>query len=536
MAINSAQGKKERLPLLDMLTFSFGAFGKDAAGAVVGVYYMFFLTQVVSLNAAVVGGVFSAFRLIFAFVSPLAGTMIDNTKSKLGKYRPWIISGVSVCAVALFMMFVNVTAADAAKYVFYLSFYVIWELAGLILDISFWAFLPTITDNPGDRNNVVSFSKITSGIGMLVITAGAPFFFTYFFGSEFDPKGYFALAAITSALMLAGGFSVYFLNKERVKIPSATVKLKDLFKTLFDNDQLIAYFFSFLLINTGAALTTNFAIYFFAFDIGNMQYFSIFAVLAGLGQGIGLMTYPILAKRVPIKTILLISAISQLVGYAMMFLVVLIFNSNIVLLCISAVIALFAGGWIATASQSMLVDITDYGEYKLKNRTSGLVFSANTMQWRINSAIVVFALGISLSAAGINGVDVNGGELPEISIKGLWLIRFMMAGLPMLLIGGGLAVFLSKYTLNAREMARIQKELEIRRALVEEKKRRKEELKALSEQLREAKKAYRKDKWKKRLKSDKEHSFKREKKISVKRATKRMTDRKKNKEKSEKEK
>ena len=522
--------EKERLPLIDMVTFSMGAFGKDAGNTLVGVYYMFFLTQVLSLNAALVGVIFAISRLFFAFSSPIIGTLIDNTRTRIGKYRPWILSTVIIGSVALLFMFTNMSLVNAARYIFYLSFYVIWEIANLSLDISVWAFLPTITYNKEDRNKVTSFSKLSSGLGSGIIAAGAPFFLSYFFHSEFEPEGYFYLAIIAAFIMTLGGYLIFQLNKERVKIDSTFVKVKDLFKSLFQNDQLIAYLVSFLLINLAGSITGNFAIYFFAYDFGEMKYYGLFVILTGLGQGIGIFTYPLLAKRAPIRTILIISTISSILGYLLMLIIIVIFGVNsIILICSVAVLMLFSGGWLATASQSMLVDITDYGEYKLGNRTGSIIFSANTMMWRIISAMVILVLGISLSIAGLNGVDMNSGLIPEISLKGLWIIRIMMFGVPVLFITIGLIIFLSKYNLNAREMAVIQDSLAERYLKSEEKKQRKEEMKHLSEQLKEAKKAYKKNFWAKTFTStDKitpteRKSFRRVKKVSVDSAKKRMS-------------
>lgn len=516
--------REERLPLSDMVTFSLGAFGKDAGNALIGIYYMFFLTQVLSLNAAVVGSVFALTRLFSAFSSPLLGTLIDNTRTRIGKYRPWIMISVIVGAIALLTMFTNISATDATRYLFYLSFYVIWEFAALALDISIWAFLPTITHNSGDRAKVTSLAKIIAGLGNGVITAGTPFFLSFFFINEFEPRGYFFLSIIVSAIMIIGGLLVYLLNRERVRVDSDFIKLKDLFRTLLHNDQLIAYFVSFLLINMAGFLTGNFAVYFFAYDIGNIKYFGLFAILAGIGQGIGIMTYPALSSRIPIRTILIIATLSSVVGYIMMLAIVIIFGAtNIMLLCIVSILMLFSGGWIATASQSMLVDITDYGEYKLGNRTASVIFSANSMMWRFISSISIFALGICLNVAGINGVDVESGEVLAVSLKGIWLIRIMMLAVPVLLVIIGLIVFLYKYKLNAREMAFIQDSLAERHILAEEKKALREERKRLSKQLREAKRAYRKDYWSKKFTFSKSDDSRRTKKLSIERTKKRLS-------------
>jgi Na+/melibiose symporter-like transporter len=366
---------------------------------------------------------------------------------------------------------------------------------------------------------MTSLAKITSGMGSGLIAAGAPFILAFLYGTEYDPKGYFVLAAAVSVLMFLGGLFVYLWNRERVVIISDFISFKDLVRSIFQNDQLIAYFISFILINMAGALTNNFAVYFFAFDYGDLKYYGIFTIIAGLGQGIAVFTYPLIAKRLTVRAILIIATLSAVIGYALMMVIMVLFGAgNIIILCAVSALMLFSGGWLATASQSMLVDITDYGEYKLGNRTGSVIFSANTMMWRIIGSVIVLSLGLTLSAAGINGVNLQ-GDIPEIAPSGLWLLRTMMFGVPILFMSAGLIVFLKYYILNEKEMAKIQDSLDERREKAEEKRRLKEEIKLLKKKLKEEKRVTR---LKKKFKTE-HKSFKRTKKVSIERAKKRLS-------------
>ena len=97
----------KKLSFISKLSFGIGAFGKDAVYAIVGTYLMMYLTDYRGVAPAFVGGLFMVARIWDAFNDPFMGMIVDNTKSKWGKFRPWILIGTIMNAIVLVLLFAN---------------------------------------------------------------------------------------------------------------------------------------------------------------------------------------------------------------------------------------------------------------------------------------------------------------------------------------------------------------------------------------------------------------------------------------------
>ena len=103
------------MSILSKLCFGIGAFGKDAVYAIVGTYLMMYLTDYRSVAPAFVGTLFMVARIWDAFNDPFMGMVVDNTRTKWGKFRPWILIGTVMNAIVLVLLFLN-NGLEGQKY------------------------------------------------------------------------------------------------------------------------------------------------------------------------------------------------------------------------------------------------------------------------------------------------------------------------------------------------------------------------------------------------------------------------------------
>lgn len=195
----------------------------------INVYAMLFMTTFVGLNGVVVGFAFCAVRLISAIFDPFMATIVNNTKSKLGKYRPWLIIGSIFNAVTLLLLFVsfaqNPNFSTGVNYVYYLSMYLIWNISYTIVDVPFMSMLPSLADTTKEREAISSLSKLIGGFGGLIIGSGGQVLISTTFGAK-DPKSYLLVAGVGGVIFVTMMILSVVTLKERYDLPFQEISLK----------------------------------------------------------------------------------------------------------------------------------------------------------------------------------------------------------------------------------------------------------------------------------------------------------------------
>ena len=106
--LNYGGVKMEKVTAKEKYSYGIGAFGKDMVYAVVATYLMIFFTDEVGISSVFVGSLFFFSRFWDAINDPIMGLIVDNTKTKWGKFRPWILIGTLINAVVLIFLFLFV--------------------------------------------------------------------------------------------------------------------------------------------------------------------------------------------------------------------------------------------------------------------------------------------------------------------------------------------------------------------------------------------------------------------------------------------
>ena len=125
----------KRLSWISKISFGLGAFGKDAVYAIVSTGLLYFLTDIKGVAPAFVGTLFLVARIFDAINDPIMGVVVDNTRSKFGKFRPWIMIGTVLNSIVLVFLYLNIELSGMAYATYIAILYILWGMTYTIEDI-----------------------------------------------------------------------------------------------------------------------------------------------------------------------------------------------------------------------------------------------------------------------------------------------------------------------------------------------------------------------------------------------------------------
>ena len=453
-----------KLSFREKYSYGIGAFGKDLVYAFVATYLMMFFTDEVGLSSVFVGGLFFVSRFWDAINDPIMGNIVDNTNTRWGKFRPWILIGTLINAIVLVFLFVNPTSFLSGKmvYVYCSVAYILWGMTYTIMDIPYWSMIPSFTSDPAERDKMSVIPRIFATIGgSTVNTFGLMIIALLGVGS--NSVGYFRLGLTISIVFVISTLITVFNVKEKNTVKNQDkIKLKEVFEILFKNDQLLIIIVSVIIYQVALFLVGGFALYFFKYAIQNENLYTLFTGISTIAQVCALMLFPKLVSKLSRKIVYGLACLLPVGGFLGMFLISSI-STNTVLLCMSGIIYNLGFALSSASTTVMLCDAVDYGEYKIGKRSESIVFSMQTFIVKFATAFSGLIVGIGLNIINYVPNVVQSTQ----TIMGMKIIMFVVPSFLMLIC---LGVYMKFYKLNGDFMSNILIEIEKRRNIINDKK------------------------------------------------------------------
>ena len=446
---------------------------------------MTYLTLAVGLSdwqLMVVGGIMVAARIWDAVNDPMMGTIIDNTHTRWGKFKPYILSGALLNSVFIVLLFTDFGLSEVWFLVVFGITYVMWGMTYTMNDISYWSMLPSLTVNPKERERATSLARIGANIGLFLITALVPMI-----TQMGDMRAmYQKISVCVTLLFIACQILVVLGVQEHKTVITGQqnhTRLRDMVKIVAGNDQLLAIVCSMLLFNIGYFITTGFGMQFFYFDYGvygGME-FTLFAICIGVAQILTLAFYPQISKNLTRRQVFTLAIALVLLGYLGFFGVGYVLPMNMVVLCIIGLVLFSGQAMIQLLCYVLLADTIEYGQWKLGTRNESVIFSLNPFITKLASAVQAGVFSFTLAFSGLNdysnqisALEKSAGlSTEEIKAQCNALVqtipgdatlkmRLSMLVLPLLLIIASYVIYRRCYRLDEKFYAKIIGDLEAR--------------------------------------------------------------------------
>lgn len=460
---------KKNLTGTERFAYGIGAVGKDMVYMLSASYISIYFLDVMGISAAAIAVLLLAARVFDAFNDPIMGVLVAKTKTRWGKFRPWLLVGTITNAVILYMMFSIPPTLDGPGLVAYASVtYILWGLTYTMMDIPYWSMIPAFTQSGKEREGLSAFARSCAGVGSAIISINTVMSVAALgrkFGGTTDNEinriGYSKFALIIAILFVVFITITCLVIKEKSTVDMKSASIKDMFKALIQNDQAMTVVVAIVMINTALYITQQLVYFFLKYDFSPATYqadFTLFNTVGGGCQILAMMLlFPILRKVMDTIRIFYTCFGMAVTGYILIIIISYTGTSNVKWLLIPAALIMAAVGVLNVIITVFLANTVDYGELKNHRRDESVIFSMQTFVVKLASGIAGFLSSMVLFVFNINS-DKN-AEAVAISETSSLGLRLSMTLIPIVVLLVGFVVFRKKYILSDDRMDEITAEL-----------------------------------------------------------------------------
>ncbi len=433
-------------------SFAVGTVGRDMVYTIMSMFLIVFLTEVLDLSDEVMWWVTSILlgaRLFDAFTDILMGAIVDNTRTRWGQFKPWILGGGVVSAVLTVLLFTDIGARGSTYVVWFAVIYLLWGLAWTANDIPYWSMLPALTLDQRERERIGSLAKVFATIGLFaVVISIIPV--TKALGGDGRAWTIFTLA-ICAIMLLGQVVTLIGVREPDLLVAKDRVTIRELMSAVVKNDQLLWTAVAMTLFMTGFVTTTSFGVYFFKYAYRDEAMYSQFAAVLGVGQLLGFALFPLVRSRFTRRALFSIAIGMIVVGYVVFF----FSPMNMIWIGIAGLLLFVGQAFVVMLMLMFITDCIEYGQWKLGRRSGSVTFALQPFINKVGGALATQVVGVTIILTGIN----RAATPDDVTEGGLLGMKVMMMVVPAVLIVVAWLIHRSKYTLDEATHARIVHDL-----------------------------------------------------------------------------
>lgn len=429
--------QKKYLTMKERICFTVGAFGRSGIYTLMSMFTLVFFQNGAGLTLKQGTTIILIGRVFDALNDPLMGMLVDKTKSRWGKMRPYLLFAPVPIAITTILLFSAPFAqGSTAAFVWALITYILWGVAFTVQDVPFWGLSSVITPLESERTSFISTARLGSTFGGILPALLVPILYQSNMGYT---KGFFVSAVIFAVLGCGLSILIFFVSKERVPKMDHTPSFKETFAVLGKDKLLIIVIFAAILGSTMVTANqcadyignyliiqnyTDFSQIFtdasqtalvpnvdaaaaYDFWIPRGTIVTTLTVAIGVGMVPAMALFPIMRKKLSLKQIYIGSALFGLIVHALCYVVLAqdVTKVNIYVLWVFLFLMGLPLGIYNVITYALIADSVDYLEWKTGERHEGVCFSFQTFLSKVNAAIATFVFGQLLDRTDFKAVD-----------------------------------------------------------------------------------------------------------------------------------
>lgn len=441
-----------KLSIKEKLGYGLGDTASHFVWDMVGFWILIFYTDTFGISAAAAGTIMLIARIWDMISDPLMGVIADRTKSKWGKFRPYILWMALPYSVLAILTFSTPDFGETGKILYAGITYFLLMTVFTAINLPYSSLGAVMTSDSYERAGLNSYRFVFAFIGQLIVT-GSALYLAQYFGNGDNAKGYQYTLMLFATISFVLFMITFKTTRERVVPPKEQkANLKEDIKNLFKNKPWVILFFVGIISFVMFAMQNLTIAYYFKYYIGKESDVQLFNVIGTIALIIAIPLSKPLAKRFGKRNVFLASS---LISGAFFMALYIPGNQDITTIYVLNILAKMTYAPAVPLLWTMIADTADYSEWKYGRRSTGLVFSAATFAqkagWGIGGALAGWILAFYQFEPNV--------EQTETSITG---IKLMVSIFPGILYMSS-AILLFFYSIDHKTCLVMQKDLDERR-------------------------------------------------------------------------
>lgn len=425
----------EKLSLKEKIGYGMGDAGSCMIWSVLALYLTWFYTDVYGLDAGIVGTLFLVIRIFDAFSDPVMGAICDRTRTRWGKFRPWLLWMAVPFGLGAVLMFTTPDLSMNEKIIYAWVTYLVMSLIYTAINIPYCSVAGVITLNQKERLGCLSWRFFLNGLATLIVSSSIlPL--TDWLGDGNRASGF-----QLTMMIMGGAATLMFLFcfssiKERVVSIKTNDSLRKDLNDIIKNDQwLLMITITFLNVFPAfirGAVTIYYATYVMQASVGFITFFMALGVACNMLGSV--IAKPLTDRFDKVKLFRIINIILGILSFALWFVDPHSLTLLLTLFIVINILHLIQSGPILWA---MMSDVDDYGDWKFGKRLTGISFAGNLFMLKMGLAVAGAIVAWILSWTGyvanqaqqnpqtLQGIIMMFSLLPMVSyFFSAWIVRY----------------------------------------------------------------------------------------------------------------
>lgn len=448
-----------KLPIKDRIFFGIGELPDGIPYNLYYIYFLYFLTDIAGINPAAAGTISMIVIIWDAVTDPIVGYLSDNSKSKFGRRRPFMLAGSIPMYFIIMLLFAPFTFDGRAGFIYYLLVAILFWTAYKIYTIPYFALGAELTQDYNERNNLVVFSSGFLAVAAWIASAGPMIVIDRVTaaGGEEKTAWFYAAVAFGAAGLLGAILCWRFTRGKELGKNDSEGKPAQFFSNFIELFRLKAFrmvFFSVLFFCINFSITTATFVYLMSNNLNldegvQALYWTLFSIFS-------IVTLPLIAliaNRLGKKYAFIALNIIGVAGCILFWLIGI--NSFTQLLIFAA---MFNIGNVCfwSIGYSIMYDCSEVDEFVNGERREGAITGFNSFSQKLGSALGMWISGLLLNFVGYDG---GAAEQTEETLNGILQLNTLIPGILITIS----VIFISMYPINAQRHEALRRALELKR-------------------------------------------------------------------------